>query len=62
MVLPEDRLKEPPGYGQLPALVDGLRSGTLNPAQTELLWTLRDGLSQLAEKEALKLEMSVSAG
>ena len=32
------------------ALVDALRNGTLNPAQTEIVWTLRSGLALLAEK------------
>jgi hypothetical protein len=40
----------------------GLRSGMLNPAQTELVWALRDGLSQMAEKEALKLEINMPVG
>ena len=50
MALPEDRLSQPPGLGQLVALVDSLHVGTLNPAQTEVLRLLRAGLLALAEE------------
>ena len=50
MALPEDRLAQPPSPGQLLALVDALHNGTLNPAQTEIIWALRDGLRLLAEQ------------
>ncbi len=33
--------------GQLIALADALRSGSLNPAQAEIMWALREGLGQL---------------
>jgi integrase len=52
LALPEDRLAQPPSPGQLLALVDALKGGALNPAQTEIVWALRDGLSLLAEREA----------
>jgi len=50
MALPEDRLSQPPALGQLVALVDSPHSGTLNPAQTEVLCLLRAGLLALAEE------------
>jgi hypothetical protein len=49
--LPEDRLTQPPGIGQLLALVDSLRGGTLNEAQSEAVRVLRAGIVALAEKE-----------
>ncbi len=48
--LPEDRLARPPQIGQLVALVDALRGGTLNPAQMETLRALRVGLVALSEQ------------
>jgi hypothetical protein len=42
--LPEDRMKEKPSLGQLIALTDSLRNGSLNPAQTEIVRALREGL------------------
>ena len=48
--LPEDRLAKPPQIGQLVALVDALRGGTLNPAQIETLRALRVGLVALSEQ------------
>jgi hypothetical protein len=53
--LPEDRLIQPPSIGEMLALVDALRSGTLNPTQTELVWSLRSGLTMLA-KQDLQIE------
>jgi len=41
----------PPSLGELIALVDSLRNGSLTPSQTEIVWTLRSGLRLLAEKE-----------
>jgi site-specific recombinase XerD len=49
--LPEDRLAQPPGIGQLLALVDSLRGGTLNEVQAETVRVLRAGIQALAEKE-----------
>jgi site-specific recombinase XerD len=50
LALPEDRLAQPPSLGELLALVDSLRNGALNPAQTEIVWTLRSGLALLADQ------------
>jgi integrase len=47
LALPEDRAKEPPKIGELIALTDALRSGSLNPAQTEIVRALREGLGLL---------------
>ncbi len=51
LALPEDKMAEPLGIGQLLALVDALHRGMLSPAQSEIVRTLRDGLSRLAERE-----------
>jgi site-specific recombinase XerD len=51
LALPEDRMKEPPRIGQLIALTDALRSGSLNPKQTEIVRALREGLARMAELE-----------
>ena len=51
MALPEDARAEPPGMGQLLALVDSLRQGTLNETQTETVRQLRAGILALAERE-----------
>ena len=53
--LPEDRLAQPPSLGEILALVDALRTGTQNPAQTEIVSALRSELILLAEKEAQTL-------
>lgn len=45
--LPEDERKEPPRIGELIALADALREGALNPAQTEIVRALRQGLGAL---------------
>jgi hypothetical protein len=37
------------------ALVDSLRNSALNPAQVEIVWKLRSGLTLLADRE--KAEM-----
>jgi len=47
LALPEDRVREPLGVGQLIALADALRSGSLNPAQAEIVRALREGLGLL---------------
>jgi len=41
----------PPSSGELVALVDSLRSGTLNETQVETVRVLRTGLVALAERE-----------
>lgn len=50
LALPEDKMKEPMRIGELIALTDALRSGSLNPAQTEIVRALREGLGLLEEK------------
>lgn len=50
LALPEDTAKEPPRIGELIALTDALRNGSLNPQQTELVRALREGLGLLDEK------------
>jgi integrase len=59
MALPEDALSEPPGMGQLLALIDSLREGTLNQAQTETIRQLRAGILALAEKESTIQDVKV---
>ena len=50
LTLPEDNAKEPPRIGELIALADALRNGSLNPAQTEIVRALREGLGLLEEQ------------
>jgi integrase len=50
LMLPEDAAAEPPTSGQLLALVDALRNGTLNEAQQETVRVLRAGIVALAER------------
>jgi integrase/recombinase XerD len=52
MSLPEDAYAEPPSSGQLLALVDALRSGTLNDSQQETVRALRAGITAYAERAA----------
>lgn len=49
LALPEDLAKEPPNIGELIALTDALRNGSLNPAQTEIVRALREGLGLLED-------------
>jgi integrase len=49
----EDAAAEPPTHGELLALVDSLRSGTLNDTQTETVCLLRARLAMLAERAAI---------
>ncbi len=51
--LPEDSVKEPAKIGELIALADALRNGSLNPAQTEIVRALREGLG-LLEGQAME--------
>jgi hypothetical protein len=44
-------------WEELIALVDSLRNGSLTPSQTEVVWTLRSGLTLLAEKEEQDVKM-----
>ena len=64
--LPEDRLSQPPGIGQLLTMVDALRRGTLNVAQIDLVQQLRNGLLLLAEHEnrmeiVIRMELRMGA-
>lgn len=49
LLLPEDSAKEAPRIGELIALADALRNGSLNPAQIEIVRALREGLGLLGE-------------
>ena len=49
LALPEDNAKEPPNIGELIALADALRNGSLNPARTEIVLALREGLALLED-------------
>lgn len=57
--LPEDKLKRPPSIGELIALTDALYRGTLSPAQTEIVRSLREGLCVMAEQETLMVDVKV---
>ncbi len=59
LALPEDRLAAPPAVGQLIALLDSLRSGTLNTSQSEAVRQLRAGLLALAERENVIWDVKV---
>ncbi|CAG0935178.1 hypothetical protein TFLX_04010 [Thermoflexales bacterium] len=50
LLLPEDAAAELLNSGQLLALVDALRNGTLNEAQQETVRVLRAGIVALAER------------
>lgn len=47
LALPEDKVKEPMSIGQLIAMTDALRGGSLNSQQAELVRALREGLGLL---------------
>jgi hypothetical protein len=49
--LVERPLQDAPSLGELVALVDSLRSGTLNENQASAVQSLRDGLLALARQE-----------
>jgi site-specific recombinase XerD len=49
LALSEDNAKEPPNIGELIALTDALRNGSLNPTQTEIVRALREGLGLLED-------------
>jgi hypothetical protein len=62
LALPEDKMAEPLGIGQLLALTDALRRDTLSPAQSEIVRTLHEGLARLAAcsgQQARENEMAV---
>ncbi len=52
MALPETTPTQPPTHGELLALVDSLRRGTLNKTQAETVNALRVGLTAMAEQAA----------
>lgn len=62
LALPEDTVKEAPRIGELIALTDALRNGSLNSGQTELVRALREGLGLLEEKvmEDVKVQEQVA--
>jgi integrase len=62
LALPEDKQKESPSLGQLIALADALRNGSLNPAQTEIARALREGLGLLqdASMEDVKVQVKIN--
>ena len=51
LALPEDRLSRPASIGQLLAMVDAIRQGTLNESQAKQVQQLRAGLMALVELE-----------
>ena len=61
LALPEDQVSQPAGVGQLLAMLDALRQGTLNESQTNLVHQLRDGLLSLAERESYMEDVKVLA-
>ncbi len=58
IALPEDQAALPPSHGELIALVDSLRTGTLNDRQQEVIWQLRAGLMSLAVQQGELVEVS----
>lgn len=58
LALPEDELAPPTSPGELIALVDALRGGTLNERQQEVVWQLRAGIMSLAEQQSELVEVS----
>ena len=59
LTLPEDARAEPPGTGQLLALVNSLHQGTLNEIQTEAIRRLRAGILALTERESAFQDVKV---
>jgi integrase len=55
--LVEGSKKEAPGYGELVALVDSLRSSTLNESQSTAVQSIREGILALARKELKEMTM-----
>jgi hypothetical protein len=52
----EAEADSPPNAGQLLALVDALRDGTLNENQREMVQALRDGILALAGQEGAEMD------
>ena len=61
LALPEDKLSQPASIGQLLAMVDAIRQGTLNESQVNLVLQLRAGLMILAERESHMEDVKVLA-
>ncbi len=62
MALTDDAKSEPPDSGQLLALVDALRNGTLNESQQETVCALRAGIVALAERSSAPLDTDRQLG
>ena len=60
LALPEDKVSEPPCIGELIAITDALRNGSLNSQQTELVRALREGLGLLEEKNINDVKVLVA--
>jgi integrase/recombinase XerD len=60
LALEENVAASPPCAGELLALVDSLRSGTLNEAQLETVRTLRAGIVALAERDAMPVTVDTA--
>jgi hypothetical protein len=52
LALPEDAVAAPPSHAEMLALIDSLRGGTLNEAQTNTVRRVRIGIMALAEHAA----------
>jgi hypothetical protein len=61
LAMPEDRLSQPVSIGQLLAMVDAIRQGTLNTTQIDLVQQLRSGLMTLVENENHMKDVKVLA-
>jgi len=58
----QDAAISPPTSGELVALADSLRSGTLNEQQADVVRALRAGIVALAEQEMNKANPSTQSG
>jgi hypothetical protein len=61
LALPEDTLTGQPSAGQLLAMVDSLRKGTLNEVQAETVRQLRAGILALSEQQNAIQDVKVLA-
>ena len=50
--------QEPPKIGELIALADALRDGSLNPTQTEIVRALREGLGSLEDVKVQNMNVA----
>ena len=62
LALEEDVAVPLPGAGQLLALVDSLRTGTLGEAQAETVRVLRAGILTLAERDTVAIDAARLSG